>query len=528
MEKMGQKNFNRLENLSRLQQETFDVLVVGGGATGAGIALEAVSRGYKTALVEGVDYSKATSSKSTKILHGGVRYLAQSNIKLVKEALEERQYIIANAPHLSRQMDYIIPCYSYFDKYYYGLGLSVYNFASGKFSLGKTRLLSVQQTLELYPNIEQKGLLGGVLYTDGLFDDARLNLETIMTASHLGAICVNYVKVDALIKEQEKIAGAKAHDFMSGHSFEIRAKTIVNACGVMVDVLRQDDDAKAGCRVIASQGAHIVLPKKYAGGLNALMIPKTKDGRVCFAIPWYDHLLVGTTDVAVKPSLEPIVMEEEIDFIIETFKAFSAIEIKKEEILSIWAGLRPLVSTKAVASANDISTKKLARDHVVEISSSGLTSVMGGKWTTFRLMGEDAINQMISNGLLPAKEESSTRTLKFIGFREGKILDGGKLNFLGAFAEQLNCYENGSEKIVPHLPFVWGCVGLAVENEMAQTLEDVLCRRLRMLFVDARTALEVAPKVAQYMASLLNKDKDWIQTQLAQFEQNAKNWVPKV
>jgi glycerol-3-phosphate dehydrogenase len=479
--------------------EVFDVLVIGGGATGLGAALDATTRGYRTALVEQHDFAKATSSRSTKLIHGGVRYLRQGNISLVRESLRERALLLRNAPDLSRVQSFVVPAYSQFDRAFYGIGLKAYDALAGKAGPGASTILSRDEAIRELPTVRAEKLVGGVRYFDGQFDDAALAIRIAAACAERGGFLANYVRVEQLVKEQGKVAGAIARDVESGRELRIRARVVINATGVFTDSVRKLDDVAASPMLTMSQGAHIVLDRSFLPGDSALMIPKTADGRVLFAIPWQDRVLVGTTDVPVKETaLEPKPFASEIEFLVEHTGRYLTRAPTDSEILSTFAGLRPLVK-----SGPPRSTSTLSRDHTIVISTSGLVTITGGKWTTYRRMAEEVVTRAAEfAGLKPAR--SQTETLSLASSRKAADV---------------------TETIHPLLAHSAADVVYAVRNEMARTVEDFLSRRTRALLRDARAATEAAPAVAQIMAKELNRDAAWIQQQVSEFQQLAANYL---
>jgi len=515
---------NRKDNLARLQSgEEWDILVVGGGATGLGIALDAATRGYKVALAEKDDFAKGTSSRSTKLLHGGVRYLGQGNIKLVREALRERGILLANAPHLTRRQSFIVPVYSWWEKIYYGIGLGVYDLLAGRLQIGTVSLLSKASVLKKMPGLAAKGLCGGIEYFDGQFDDARLAINLAQTASDYGACLVNYLEVEQLTKEKNKINGATVCDRISGERIELKAKVVINATGVYADRLMGMDNAASPTTVTPSQGVHIVLDKKYFPGESALMIPKTDDERVLFAVPWHNKVVVGTTDTAIDEVRdEPVALEEEIDFIINHFNRYTGAAISRADVLSVFAGLRPLVKASDTGS-----TALISRDHHIFVSNSGLITIIGGKWTTYRKMAMDAVQNAAFVGRL-SKRPCVTENLRLHGWAEGV---GGEeaLSVYGADAAgvQKIMEEPGMQDLLhPRHPYTMAQVAWAVREEMAVTVEDVLARRLRLLVLDARAAVETAEKVAELMGRELGEGDEWVRDQVADFRDLARNYIP--
>ena len=504
--------------------QPWDVLVIGGGATGLGTAVEAASRGYRTLLVERFDFSKGTSSRSTKLVHGGVRYLEQLNITLVNDALRERGHMLRNAPHLVHDQQFIVPAYSYAALPYYGFGLKVYEWLSGKLSLGHSEILSASATQVRLPCIRRDGLRGGILYHDGQFDDARYAIALMRTLQDLGGTVINYVAAVGLLENGGKVCGIKARDAESGAEFDLPAKSVINACGVFVEGTLSMDHQGHDQLVAVSQGTHFVLPQSFMPGDTALMIPKTADGRVLFAIPWHGATIVGTTDESVEgAAVEPKAMESEKNFLLEHIGRYFGRRPHAEEILSVWSGLRPLVKR---GSAN---TSKLSRDHTILVSPTGLVTVMGGKWTTYRRMGFDTINRAAEVANL-AKAPSRTLDLKIHGWTLNGVTDpydwenvyGSDLPAVRALSAENPTLDAWMH---PRLSFRMREVVWAARHEMARTVEDVLARRTRALFLDARAAIEAAPAVATLLAAELKQDKTWRQRQLDEFCALAKGYI---
>ncbi|MEO6550122.1 MAG: glycerol-3-phosphate dehydrogenase/oxidase [Ferruginibacter sp.] len=488
---------------------TWDIVVVGGGATGLGTALDAAARGYKTLLLEQADFAKGTSSRSTKLVHGGVRYLAQGNIGLVKEALYERGLLLKNAPHLVQNASFIIPNYQWWQGAFYTIGLSIYDTLAGKLGFGRARHISKKTVIEKLPNINQHRLRGGVIYQDGQFDDSRLAINLAQTCLEQGATVLNYFQVVSLSKNEDaKINGLVTIDIETGIRYPIKAKTVVNATGVFVDDLLKMDNPGKNPIVRPSQGVHLVVDRSFMTGTDAMMIPGTEDGRVLFAVPWHDKLIIGTTDTPLdKHSLEPRALPEEIDFILRTAEKYLTKAPTRKDVLSIFAGLRPLAASGTDAS----KTKEISRSHKIFVSASGLVSITGGKWTTYRKMAEDAVDTAIIAGKLP-NHSSNTINLSIHGSKHCPeqnnhlyVYGSDKDQLLGILKEN----ENWAQRMHPNLPFtavevIWG-----VRYEMARNVEDILARRVRALFMDARAAIDLAPMVASLLAGELGKDKNW-------------------
>jgi glycerol-3-phosphate dehydrogenase len=503
--------------------KTWDVLVIGGGATGLGVALDAASRGFKTLLLEQSDFAKGTSSRSTKLVHGGVRYLAQGRIRLVYEALHERGLMQKNAPHLVKKQSFIIPCYSNFEKYKYLTGLKMYDWLSGRLSFGSSHHLSRNEVLRRQPLINPKNLKGGIEYFDGQFDDARLAINLAQTCAEKGGALLNYCKVTALKKNASKICGVIASDEENGESYDIDARSVVNATGVFVDDLLRLDQPSAQPTITSSQGIHLVVNKKFMKSANAIMIPRTSDGRVLFAVPWHQHVLIGTTDTPLHHhDLEPVALPEEIDFILDTLRQYLPIAPEKKDVLSVFAGLRPLAAPKEGGHR----TKEISRNHKLIISASGLITITGGKWTTYRKMAEDCVNAVIRVAGLPSVNCNSEQLTI-----HGWSINGNEdhLSIYGSDAEKIDSLMKKdpllTTRLVAHLPYTEAEVVWAVRNEMARTVEDVLARRLRMLFLDAKAALVAAPKVARIIQQERGLDDEWKNSQINNFSALAARYL---
>lgn len=519
---------NRKNNIKQLEQKgkVWDIAIIGGGASGLGVALDALSRGLSVVLVEKADFAKGTSSRSTKLVHGGVRYLAQGHISLVFEALRERGRLLKNAPHLTFNQPFIIPIYSFFDRLQYSIGLKIYDWMAGRLRLGKSRFISKKETIARLPQIKQKGLKGGVVYHDGQFDDARLALSVAMTCDEMGGCLLNYMRVTSLLKSGSgQISGIKVRDEFNRKKYEINAKMVVNATGVFADKILQMDQPGSPKSIQPSQGIHLVLERSFLGGKDALMIPKTSDGRVLFAVPWMDKLVVGTTDtLREKAKLEPEALSKEVDFILETAEAYLSKAPTRKDIQSVFAGLRPLAAPKEGST----KTKEISRSHKVILSESKLVSITGGKWTTFRKMGEDTVEkfpEVTGSGLKP----STSAQIQYHGYAENHM----KGHWRGYGADSVLIQKMIQEK--PNLgqtlhqgyPYTNAEVIWCTRHEMAMRVEDILSRRMRVLLLDARAALEMAPKVAELMASELEKDKEWIEKELQDFEKLANKYILK-
>lgn len=521
---------NRDESLAALtdQGTTWDVLVIGGGASGLGAAVDAAARGYRTALLEQDDFAKGTSSRSTKLIHGGVRYLKQGDLSLVLESLRERGRLLHNAPHLVHPLAFIVPLHNRWEGICYGAGLKLYEALSGRWSLGPSRLIGRDETLRQLPTIAVERFQGGVRYFDGQFDDARLAICLAQTLSDLGGTAMNYACVTRLLKVNQRITGVVMHDLETGRELEIRACVVINATGVFTDSVRRLDEPGAPDLVTASQGAHIVVDRKFLLGSTALMVPKTTDNRVLFAIPWHERVVIGTTDTPMETaSTEPRPLEQEIEFILENTARYLARPPGRADILSAFAGQRPLVKHGATRS-----TARLSRGHTMVVSASGLVTLTGGKWTTYRKMGEDAVNQAsLIGGLKP--RPAVTSELLLHGARgygpTGVAPEIVHWNVHGSDAGPLRSLAGQnpawSRPIHARLPFLAVEVIWAVRHEMARTIEDVLARRTRALFLDARAAVETAPVVAALLRQELGRDPEWERNQIESFTRLAEGYL---
>lgn len=503
----------------------WDIIIIGGGATGLGTALDAVTRGLKTLLVEQSDFAKGTSSRSTKLVHGGVRYLAQGDIGLVKRALKERGLLQQNASHLVQHEEFIIPCYSWFSVIKYLTGLTLYDWLAGKFSFGKSRFFSTKETLQRMPGIRSKGLKGSISYYDGKFDDARLAINLAQTAVEQGATLCNYTKVTNLIKnESGAVTGIEMLHILNGNTAKAKGKVVINATGVFVDDILAMNDPTSKKLVRPSQGVHIVLHKAFLQSHAALMIPKTSDGRVLFAVPWHDHLLVGTTDTPLNEhALEPRALKEEVDFILNTAGDYFQKVPNEQDILSVFSGLRPLA---APASGDENNTKEISRDHKLIVSAKGLITITGGKWTTYRSMAEETVDLAISHAQLKATT-CKTQNLNIHGcsaFNGNHYLDlyGSDREKIEKLAAELPEF---NQKLHPDFPDSEIQVIWAARYEMAKTVEDVLSRRLRILFIDARAAKMMAPKVAAILAAEFSQDESWQIEQVKAFNLLADGYI---
>jgi len=504
--------------------EEYDFIIIGGGATGIGIALEASARGYSVVLLEKSDFTKSTSSKSTKLVHGGVRYLAQGDVGLVREAVVERGLLNQNAPHLVKNQSFIIPTHGLFDEIQYTVGLTMYDLLAGKLSLGRSKRISKSKTLKRISTINPSKISAGVEYHDGQFDDTRLAINTLQSAVKLGAIVINYCSVTGLLKDNEgKVSGVKFFDEEGRNEFEIKGKQVVNATGVFADDVLLMDSPDAEKTIAPSQGVHLVLDKSFLPDNDAIMIPKTDDGRVLFLVPWHNRVVVGTTDTPIeKESLEPIALEEEINFILNTAARYLTKAPKRSDVLSVFAGLRPLAASKGKGK----KTKEISRSHKIFESESGLLTMVGGKWTTYRKMGEDLVDKTESkNGW--GHIETRTKHLKIHGYKEN-VDHNNPLYFYGSDeSDILNMASEGDmgKSVSVSLKVINAQVVWAVKYEMARTVEDFLARRTRCQLLDARESIKMAPQVAKVMATELGEDEAWQAKQVEDYKQVTMNYI---
>ena len=510
--------------LKKIQKTKWDIIIIGGGATGLGCAVDAASRGYKTLLLEQTDFSKGTSSRSTKLVHGGVRYLQQGDVSLVFEALKERGLMFKNAPHLVTNQSFIIPTYDWWGGPFYTVGLKVYDFMAGKLGLGPSKHLSREEAIEALPTVEQEGLKGGVIYQDGQFDDSRMAITLALTAVDYGASLLNYCKVTQLLKDGELVNGVIAVDQETGEEIKIKSKVVINATGVFADEVIQMDEPGKPEMITPSQGIHLILDKSFLPNDYAIMVPHTSDGRVMFAVPWHDHVVVGTTDTLIENySIEPVALDSEVDFVLKTAGQYLVKQPTRKDVLSVFAGLRPLAKPEGGKKA----TKEISRGHKILISVSGLITIIGGKWTTYRKMAEDTIDKAIMLGGL-AERDCITHHLPVHGYRMDMDPYNDPLTAYGldkeeilAIGEEEKSWEGWlSEKLqIRKSQVAW-----AVRKEWARTVDDVLARRTRALFLDARESVRISPIVAKLMAKELGKKKKWQKEQIAQFNEIAKNY----
>ena len=505
----------------------WDFIIIGGGSTGLGVALDAASRGFKTVLLEQSDFAKSTSSRSTKLVHGGVRYLQKGDVALVREALRERGILRRNAPHLVKDQRFIIANYLWWEKPFYTIGLTMYDWLAGKLGFGRSLPVSKAKVIKAVPQIKQKGLRGGVVYHDGQFDDSRLAINLMQTAIEHGAVMVNHAKVTALLKTDGKITGVSVFDEIGKTSFDLKGKCVVNATGIFVDDIIKMDDSEKYPMVRPSQGIHLVVDSSFLGGDDAIMIPKTNDGRVLFGVPWHNRVILGTTDTPVKDFvLEPKPLEEEIEFILKTSAAYLVKPPQREDVLCVFAGLRPLAATKR--NTDETKTKEISRRHKLIASDSGLVTITGGKWTTYRQMAQETVDFGIKKFGLQNKK-CVTKDMKIRGYKITSDFsnwryvygsDGDKILSLQAQNSEY------AEKLHPAFDFTVAEVIWAVREEMAMTVEDVLARRVRALFLDARASIEMAPKVAKILAKEFgDKNETWEKQQVKDYTEIAKAYI---
>ncbi|MBP6853984.1 MAG: glycerol-3-phosphate dehydrogenase/oxidase [Rhodoferax sp.] len=506
----------REDLIDRLRQPlVYDIAIVGGGATGLGVALDAAARGFSVVLVESHDFAKGTSSRATKLVHGGVRYLAQGNIALVREALHERTTLLHNAPHLAQPLAFVMPSYKWWETPFYGIGLTLYDALAGKAGLGKTEFLSRSETLKLLPNARAQGLSGGVKYWDGQFNDARLAVALARTAAERGALLVNYCRASQLLFEDGKVAGLLCTDVETGNEIPVRSRCVINATGVWVDALRQQDgDANPGDgrrptrpMVAPSQGVHLVVDREFLAGDTALMVPKTADGRVLFAVPWLGKVILGTTDTPREDlAREPRAFKEEVGFILSEAARYLTRAPGRADVRSVWVGLRPLVKPQDDDGDN---TKGLSREHTVLVSRSNLVTVTGGKWTTYRAMAEDVLQKCFDRSLLASRSAGVTADLRLVGAGpagapSASIEAPPGLHSYGSEQPLVQQMPGAQTVLAPGL--TEAMVRFAVRHEYARCVEDVLARRSRLLFLDAAGAAAIARRTGEIVAEETGRD----------------------
>jgi glycerol-3-phosphate dehydrogenase len=505
-------------------QKQWDIIVIGGGATGLGVALDAVTRGYKTILLEQSDFSKGTSSRSTKLVHGGVRYMAQGDILLVIEALHERGLMLKNAPHLTANQEFVIPVYTFWDVFLYTVGLKFYDLLAGRLSMGKSYFINRSKALGRLPLLKPDGLKGGIVYHDGQFDDSRMAVTLARACVENGGTVLNYFRVNTLIKnEKGRITGVRVKDTESGSEYTIHSQLVINATGVFADEIHRMDDPESKPTIRPSQGVHVVLDSSFLQSNSAIMIPKTDDGRVLFAIPWYGKVVAGTTDTPLDAiTLEPKALDEEIDFILRTAGKYLTKPPKREDVKCIFAGLRPL----AANPENPGSTKEVSRRHKITLSRSGLLSIIGGKWTSYRRMAEETIDKAIRAGII---EKRKCITGKFSFYSNGRPLESERLKIYGTRADEIENMIREQpglgELIHNQLPYTKAEIVWVCRNEMPRTLEDMLARRTRALFLDASASAEAGPVVADLMAKELGFNPEWKTRQITDYNKLVDNYL---
>ena len=513
---------NRNDSIIKLNKVLeWDIVIIGGGASGLGIAVDASKRGYKTLLLEKYDFGKGTSSRSTKLIHGGVRYLQNGDITLVIESLKERGILKRNAPHLVQDLSFVIPTYDWWASPFYGIGMKIYDMMAGKLGLGKSVIISKKETEKLIPNVNKKGLRGGVIYHDGQFDDSRMAITLALSANSKKTALLNYCNVDGLIKKNKEIVGLSFTDSINSKKYQVKSKVVINATGVFAEEIIRMDQPKIEKMIQPSQGVHIVLEKKFLKSKHAILIPHTTDGRVLFAVPWKNYVVVGTTDTQIKDANdEPKPLKEEIEFILKNAGKYMTIKPKRDDIKSVFAGLRPLAAT-----SDKKSTKEVSRSHKIDISPSGLISVLGGKWTTYRKIAEDAIDAAISINKIK-KKKCRTEKTKLFGYK--KNIDwSDHMHVYGSLKKKVESLggKEDNKSLSSKFYISNNMIKWSIIHEMAITLEDVLARRTRCVFLDSNESKRIAPDVAKKMAEILEKDQVWIDTELKNFNKLIKNYT---
>ena len=513
---------NRNDSIVKLNKVLeWDIVIIGGGASGLGIAVDASKRGYKTLLLEKHDFGKGTSSRSTKLIHGGVRYLQNGDITLVIESLKERGILKRNAPHLVQDLSFVIPTYDWWASPFYGIGMKIYDMMAGKLGLGKSVIISKGETEKLIPNVNKKGLRGGVIYHDGQFDDSRMAITLALSANPKKTALLNYCNVDGLIKKNNEIVGLSFTDSINSKKYQVKSKVVINATGVFAEDIIRMDQPQIKKMIQPSQGVHIVLEKKFLKSKHAILIPQTSDGRVLFAVPWKNYVVVGTTDTQIKnASEEPKPLKEEIDFILKNASKYMTIKPKKDDIKSVFAGLRPLAAT-----SDKKSTKEVSRSHKIDISPSGLISVLGGKWTTYRKISEDAIDTAISINKLK-KKKCKTKKTKLFGYKK-KVDFSDPMHVYGSLKKKVESLGgiDDNKSLSTKFYISNNIIEWSIIHEMALTVEDILARRTRCVFLDSNESKLIAPSVAKKMADVLEKDQEWIDSELKNFNKSIKNYT---
>ncbi|HJV24776.1 MAG TPA: glycerol-3-phosphate dehydrogenase/oxidase [Aromatoleum sp.] len=496
----------------------WDVVVIGGGATGLGCAVDASARGYRTLLLEAHDFAKGTSSRATKLIHGGVRYLAQGNLPLVHEALAERSRLLANAPHLVHPLRFVVPAYHWLDIPKFGAGLTFYDLLAGGHGIGHSRVLDAASTVVALPTVNPVGLRGGIAYWDAQFDDARLAIALMRTHLDLGGLALNYLPVDGLVQEDGRVRGVLAHDAESGESFRVAARTIINATGVWADSVRRFERPYVSAMLKPSQGVHLVVDRDFLPGTDALLVPETADGRVLFVIPWCGKVLIGTTDSPRKDlPLEPEPLVGEIDFILATAAPYLVRAPSREDVRSVFVGLRPLIG-----AGDSSATRSLSREHCIEVSPGGLVTITGGKWTTYRRMAEEAVDTAQSVGRLPWRSGASA-SLRLHGAPTER--SSASQDVYGTARADVDSLPGATRAVSPSFALTEAEIRYAARAELARSVEDVLARRHRALFLDARAAATAAPEVARILAEELGRDADWCSAEIGRFSDLAAQYM---
>ncbi len=528
----------RAAKLKRLKEEPFDILIIGGGATGAGIALDAALRGMATALIEKGDFASGTSSKSTKLIHGGVRYLEAAftkgefdQLSLVREALHERHVLLNIAPHLVKILPIVIPVHSWWQAAYYLSGMKIYEWMAGGYAVGKSEFISEKETAAGFPGLSSKNLKGGIQFFDCQFDDARMNLSIVLTAEGSGAAVSNYVEAVGIQHEMGKISSVQAKDRLTGEEFSIRPKVVVNAAGPLSDQVRKLDRSDREQALVGSLGSHLVINGRQTPSGKGLLIPKTSDGRVLFVLPWQGSSLVGTTDIPFPLTREPVPSKDEIEYLIRHLDVELGIRISKEEIRSCWAGIRPLAFLKGT------KTSRLSRGYKIIREPTGLYSIIGGKWTSYRKMAEAVVDRICQSGEIAGTWNCKTEETPLVG---AALWTPGQAHFLAGeyglerdIAEHLsNSYGGkaedviklarsgpcGFERVVSGFPYLMAEIPFAVRCEMACLVQDILLRRMRLAALDMKSALDALPKVAKAMQKEIGWSERFLQDQINSFQ----------
>ncbi|PSC72023.1 glycerol-3-phosphate dehydrogenase mitochondrial-like [Micractinium conductrix] len=528
---------SRDEQLRRLRQGTaaspYDVLIIGGGATGTGCAADAATRGLKTALIEREDWAAGTSSRSTKLVHGGVRYLEKAfknldygQFKLVFEALHERNVLLRNAPYLSSSLPIMTPCYNWWEPPYFWAGLRMYDVIAGSQGLEWCRYLTPSQALSRFPTLcshrrDGKSLKGAIMYHDGQFNDSRLAVVLACTAALAGATTINHAEAVRLLKDSEgRVIGAVVRDNLTGKQVNVYARAVINAAGPFVDEVRQLSQPAAPKMIMPSAGVHVTLPDYYSPENVGMIVPKTKDGRVVFMLPWLDQTIAGTTDSDTTVTMRPQPTEDEIQFILDAIADYLTVKVRRSDVQSAWSGIRPLA-----LDPNAEDTASASRDHIVTVDPDGMITVTGGKWTTYRLMAQDALDRAVREANLRTGQPCSTATLKLVGsegfypalfteiaqnyivpHRPGAIDTNVAKYLVASYGDRASEITHIAEqrklgrRIVRGYPILEAEVVYAVHNEYCETPEDFIARRTRLAFLDRLACEQALPRVVELMA----------------------------